>query len=117
LEAGCEELDWFLENDKAQICKSTDIVPPDEIPPYAWLNKTLVDIGARDIATMDRTREDCMKRMGAGGTIDEVFEVLRCTWALLRKIDGTIARRHRHPPEEYRQASRSPKSAGGRDAA
>jgi hypothetical protein len=78
-------------------------VPPDEIPPYAWLEKTLVDIGVRDLATMDRTREDCMKRMKAGGTIDEVFEILRWTWALLRKMQPLLIAQR--PEETDRQAS------------
>ena len=33
LDAGCEELDWFLDNGKAHICKCTDKVPAEEIPP------------------------------------------------------------------------------------
>jgi hypothetical protein len=49
-----EELDWFIEHGKVQICKSTDVVPIDEIPPYAWLEKALVDTGVRDIATMEK---------------------------------------------------------------
>ena len=83
LTAGKEELDWFIEHGKVQICKSTDVVPIDEIPPYAWLEKTLVDIGVRDIATMEKTRDKCVARMKQGGTIDDVFEILRWTWALM----------------------------------
>jgi hypothetical protein len=90
LEAGCEELDWFLDNDKARICKSTDVVPPEEIPPYAWLEKTLVDIGVRDIGTMNKTRDECISRMSKGGTIDEVFEIMRWTWALMRKMEPLL---------------------------
>jgi hypothetical protein len=86
LEAGGEELDWFLEHGKAHICKSTDQVPAEQIPPYSWLEKTLVDIGVRGIADMDKTRDECVARMSRGGTIDDVFEILRWTWALMRKM-------------------------------
>jgi hypothetical protein len=44
LDAGCEELDWFLDNGKAHICKCTDKVPADEIPPYSWLVRDIADM-------------------------------------------------------------------------
>jgi hypothetical protein len=49
-----------------------DKVPAEEIKPYSWLEKTLVDFGVRDIADMDKTRDECVARM------EEVARLAMC---------------------------------------
>jgi hypothetical protein len=53
----CEELDWFIEHDKVQICHCDDQVPLDETPPYAWLENTLADLGLKKYTDVTGMRQ------------------------------------------------------------
>ena len=86
----CKELDWFLEHDKVVICHADDLVPLDEIPPYAWLEKTLTDLGLKKYVDVTGMREKLVARLAKGGTIDEVFDILDWVWVFARKMESVL---------------------------
>ena len=83
-------MDWFLEHDKVVICHADDKVPLDEIPPYAWLEKTLTDLGLKKYVDVTGMREKLVSRLAKGGTIDEVFDILDWVWVFNRKMESVL---------------------------
>ena len=83
----CKELDWFIVNGKVEILHKDTLVPPSEIPPYAWNKDTL---GKLRLVDLGHVQELCDKqdkqRKAGGGTIDECFDILSWMWMFTRKM-------------------------------